>query len=76
MYRREEVNKFRKRCHPKNKNDLEQYKPLFAGIAKEKRRTDCQGGQTQDKMEAASRLLPTKTIPTIAALYGLLPRLR
>jgi aminoglycoside phosphotransferase family enzyme len=43
MYRREEVNKFRKRCHPKNKNDLEQHQPLFTRTAKENYSTDCHG---------------------------------
>jgi hypothetical protein len=43
MYRWEEVNEFCMSCHPKNKIDLEQHQPFFAGTAKEKYCTNCHG---------------------------------
>jgi len=43
MYQRAEVNEFCMSCHPKDKINLEQHQPLFAGTAQEKYCTDCHG---------------------------------
>ena len=43
MYRLEELNEFCMSCHPKDKIDLEQHQPLFAGTGEEKYCTDCHG---------------------------------
>ncbi|MCH8119986.1 MAG: cytochrome c3 family protein [Planctomycetes bacterium] len=43
MYPRAKINPFCMGCHPKDKIDTEQHKPLFAGTIKEKYCTDCHG---------------------------------
>ena len=43
MYRRSEINPFCMGCHPKDKSDTEQHKPLFAGTGVERYCTDCHG---------------------------------
>ncbi|MHC4806931.1 MAG: multiheme c-type cytochrome, partial [Planctomycetota bacterium] len=43
MYRRPEINPFCMGCHPRDKIDTEQHKPLFAGTVEQKHCTDCHG---------------------------------
>lgn len=43
MYPRPKINPFCMGCHPKNKIDIEQHKPLFADTAEKKVCTDCHG---------------------------------
>jgi hypothetical protein len=43
MYTRAKVNPFCMGCHPKDKIDTEQHKPLFADTAEKKVCTDCHG---------------------------------
>ena len=43
MYPRAKINPFCMGCHPREKIDSEQHKPLFAGSIKEKYCTDCHG---------------------------------
>jgi hypothetical protein len=43
MYPRPKINPFCMGCHPKDKIDTEQHKPLFADTAGEKVCTDCHG---------------------------------
>ena len=43
MYPRAKINPFCMGCHPKEKIDTEQHKPLFADSIKEKYCTDCHG---------------------------------
>jgi len=43
MYPRPKINPFCMGCHPKDKIDTEQHKPLFAGDAEKKYCTDCHG---------------------------------
>ena len=43
MYPLSKINPFCMGCHPKDKIDTEQHKPLFAGTIKEKYCTDCHG---------------------------------
>ncbi len=43
MYPRAKINPFCMGCHPRDKIDTEQHKPLFAGTIKEKYCTDCHG---------------------------------
>jgi hypothetical protein len=43
MYPPEKVNPFCMGCHTKDKIDVEQHKPLFAGTAEKKYCTDCHG---------------------------------
>ncbi len=43
MYSLSKINPFCMGCHPKDKIDTEQHKPLFAGTIKEKYCTDCHG---------------------------------
>ena len=44
MYRRPEINPFCMDCHPKNKIDTEQHKPLFVNSVGKKYCTDCHCG--------------------------------
>ena len=43
MYPRPKINPFCMGCHPKDKIDTEQHKPLFAGTGEKKYCTDCHG---------------------------------
>ena len=43
MYPRPKINPFCMGCHPRDKIDTEQHKPLFAGGSQEKYCTDCHG---------------------------------
>jgi len=43
MYPRAKINPFCMGCHPKDKIDTEQHKPLFADITEKKVCTDCHG---------------------------------
>jgi len=43
MYPLSKINPFCMGCHPREKIDTEQHKPLFAGTVKEKYCTDCHG---------------------------------
>ena len=43
MYPRPKINPFCLGCHPQDKIDAEQHKPLFAGTSEEKYCTDCHG---------------------------------
>jgi len=43
MYPLSKINPFCMGCHPRDKIDTEQHKPLFAGTIKEKYCTDCHG---------------------------------
>ncbi len=43
MYPRPKINPFCMGCHPKDKIDTEQHKPLFASTAEQKYCTDCHG---------------------------------
>jgi len=51
MYRRPEINPFCMRCHPKDKIDTKQHKPLFADTVEQKHCTDCHGGHRLAKRE-------------------------
>lgn len=51
MYRRPEINPFCMGCHPKNKIDTEQHKPLFADTVEQKTCTDCHGDHRLAKRE-------------------------
>jgi hypothetical protein len=43
MYTRAKINPFCMGCHPKDKIDTEQHKPLFSGAGEKKYCTDCHG---------------------------------
>jgi hypothetical protein len=43
MYPRAKINPFCMGCHPKEKIDIEQHKPLFTDTTEEKYCTDCHG---------------------------------
>ncbi len=51
MYRRPEINPFCMGCHPKDKIDTEQHKPLFADYVEKKHCTDCHGDHRLAKRE-------------------------
>ena len=51
MYRRPEINPFCMGCHPRDKIDTEQHKPLFAGTVEQKHCTDCHGDHRLAKRE-------------------------
>ena len=51
MYRRPEINPFCMGCHPKDKIDTKQHKPLFADTVEQKHCTDCHGDHRLAKRE-------------------------